>query len=340
MSVVFKPGSAYGPSVTARYFGAGDGSRTVFNLAGLDSDRAYLMPLIYLDQTLQTVTTHYTVDAAGKVTFVTAPAAGKVVNYKDPWSPSGNIYRAFGMGDGVSTDFSLPFVPKVPVLYRTDWQGKQQLYPTARTNVALQSQTLASATWNKANCTVTADTVVAPDGTTTADTIVATANGVVDVYQTGLIATDTALTYSIFTKAGTRLTSDFLVRNDTAATNYDIAEFTYATGAITGAGWSVVTLTGGWFRLVYTKSTGITVGDSLRVYAGATSASPVWVAGETAITWGSDMKFGPFSAYIPTVASPVTVTDYSYTPAGDVTLAVAPVTGALLTGDFNMGPMP
>ena len=46
-----------------------------------------------------------------------APGAGVVVNYKDPHATSGNVYRAFGTGDGVSVAFSLPFVPKVPLIY-------------------------------------------------------------------------------------------------------------------------------------------------------------------------------------------------------------------------------
>ena len=96
MSVVFAPGSAYGPSVTARYFGTGNGTRTVFNLAGMDSDRAYLMP----------------------------------------------------------------------VLFKQDWGGVQQLYSTPRTNLILWSNDITNAAWTKRGTTVAALTAHGPDGGT------------------------------------------------------------------------------------------------------------------------------------------------------------------------------
>lgn len=48
MSTVIAPAVAFNDrAVTARYFGTGDGVRTIWNLAGMDSDRALLQPALY-----------------------------------------------------------------------------------------------------------------------------------------------------------------------------------------------------------------------------------------------------------------------------------------------------
>jgi uncharacterized protein (TIGR02217 family) len=80
-------------TVTAQTIGVGNGSNKLFQLVRTwggclepvyDANSA---PLIYLDGTLKTLTTDYTVSATGLVTFVTAPGAGVVVTW------TGNYYR-------------------------------------------------------------------------------------------------------------------------------------------------------------------------------------------------------------------------------------------------------
>jgi uncharacterized protein (TIGR02217 family) len=69
-------------SVTAQVFGTGNGSTTQFQLLrtlGAFNEPVYdtnSTPLIYDNGSLRTVTTHYTINATGLVTFVTAPVAG------------------------------------------------------------------------------------------------------------------------------------------------------------------------------------------------------------------------------------------------------------------------
>jgi uncharacterized protein (TIGR02217 family) len=72
-------------TVALQQIGVGNGSTQAFQL--IRSFGGYLEPVwdvngapsIYVDGSLQTLTTHYTIDSAGLVTFVTAPTAGKVV---------------------------------------------------------------------------------------------------------------------------------------------------------------------------------------------------------------------------------------------------------------------
>jgi uncharacterized protein (TIGR02217 family) len=80
-------------TTTAQLIGNGNGVNRAFQLVRIfggfiepvyDTNSA---PQLYLNGVLQTVVTNYTVDGAGLVTFVTAPAAGVVVTW------SGTYYR-------------------------------------------------------------------------------------------------------------------------------------------------------------------------------------------------------------------------------------------------------
>ena len=80
-------------TVTSQVLGVGDGSNKLLQLVRTwggfvepvyDANSA---PVIDLGGTVQTLGTHYTLSATGRVTFVTAPGAGVVVNW------TGTYYR-------------------------------------------------------------------------------------------------------------------------------------------------------------------------------------------------------------------------------------------------------
>lgn len=74
-------------TVTAEYFGTGDGTMTAFQLQKVVGSSLSMVqnlastPLIYKDAVLQTVGTHYTVSSTGLVSFVTPPANGAVLTW-------------------------------------------------------------------------------------------------------------------------------------------------------------------------------------------------------------------------------------------------------------------
>lgn len=88
----------------------------------------------------------------------------------------------FGTGDGTETQFHL-VGPDGPIydatnkiIYVDDWQGRNRLYSTARSNLVTYSEEMDQ--WNttssgtgSADPTVTADDTTAPDGTSTADLV-------------------------------------------------------------------------------------------------------------------------------------------------------------------------
>lgn len=75
-------------------FGTGNASTTQFQLGrkvyatGATRESIYNVngtPAIYKDNTLQTVTTDYTISSSGRVTFVSAPGVGVNVNWYGSW---------------------------------------------------------------------------------------------------------------------------------------------------------------------------------------------------------------------------------------------------------------
>ena len=161
------------------------------------------------------------------------------------------------------------------------------------------SQDIAAASWAKTNCSVTT-TGSAPDGTATAQLISVTASAATSLYNLSIKAPSAVVTASIYIKQGSKPTADLLLRNDTTSTNFNLGSLTFATGIITGAGWSVQSVGNGWYRCIYTQSSGISVGDTLRVYAHFVGS--VESAGATAYAWGAQLEPGTTATpYRPTV---------------------------------------
>jgi hypothetical protein len=166
-----------------------------------------------------------------------------------------------------------------------------------RTNGALWTEDWANAIWSKTNMTVTAASRLAPDGTLTATKLTPTATAATIVNQPGIIARSSTVTFSIYVHStdATATSTTYLLRNQTTTTNFDTCVFTHATGAITGTGWTATAVGGGWYRLEYTRSSGVTWGNELIIYAGATGASRT--AGEYWHVWGAQLNSGATAAY-------------------------------------------
>jgi len=176
-----------------------------------------------------------------------------------------------------------------------------------RTNLLTYSEDFSNAAWNKTNTTVTPNSIVSPDGTTSADKLEAATTAFTGVSRV-VTATSTALTYSIYAKKGSGATdlNSFGLRNSTTSTNLVIGTFNYDTGVWSGTAGVIVSSAGdGWWRIQIAASSGITVGDSMIVYLGGTGNTET--AGEFAYFWGAQLEAGAFAtSYIPTVATQVT----------------------------------
>lgn len=191
------------------------------------------------------------------------------------------------------------------------------LIETQSTNLLLRSGEMHTAPWSPGNVTVTANAGVAPDGTTTATRLQATTSGAA-AYTQIRTATATTGVYSQFLKQGSAANAANRVLFYNATTGVTLAQgvIDYATGAIT---W--VTTTGlnmalaptqaesygnGWWRVHVPINSGVSVGNTIIVYAGFSSSGAT--AGDWCLAWGAqweDTRQTPTS-YIATTSAAVT----------------------------------
>jgi hypothetical protein len=161
-----------------------------------------------------------------------------------------------------------------------------------RTNLILQSETFDNASWIKLNsATVTANTSVAPDGTTTADTLTLTTNTSSSIAQA--ITTISELTFSVYAKVASG-TKNFRLRFDRPA-DISSADFTATTT---------------WQRFTFTATT--TGSGNVYIINDSTGT-----AGDL-IIWGAQLETGDIATdYIDTTTAAVSVGPVSGTPRLD-----------------------
>lgn len=182
------------------------------------------------------------------------------------WSGASGLAMAFG---GAGMTLSLDFLtmtaytldPRITFsrgsqAMVTDATGKLTYAPN---NLLTNSESFEAAAWAKTNATVTANTVAAPDGTTTADTLVAT-NANATALQT-FTATGATYIYSVY------------IRRKTGTGNIDITVdgTTYATKSVTSS----------WVRY-----------DTLLTPAAGSKTAGVRIAtsGDEVYIWGAQLE--------------------------------------------------
>jgi hypothetical protein len=202
------------------------------------------------------------------------------------------------------------------------------LVEEARTNLLTYSEQFDNAAWTKSNSTVTANSVVAPDGTTTADKC---QEDSVNTYHYSFQQRTYSAgvhTISAYFKAAERSFAWLYLNTGATATAY----FNLATGVVgtvSGTGSptaSITSVANGWYRCTLTATVPATVGgagygialaDNTPSYTG-TTGSGIYV-------WGAQLEAGAFpTSYIPTTTA-------SVTRSADV----ASITGSNFSGWYN-----
>ena len=199
------------------------------------------------------------------------------------------------------------FTPSVPAVAASGQTGNRLVtsgWAAARDqrNLLRQSEQFGQSPWGRTGCTVSPNTLIAPDGTLTADTLTATGTSFARTAQTvPLGAGQHAL--SIHVKAGTAafLSGTVEVAGQTlriyANVGTGAATATASTGTISATALPSVDLGNGWVR--FSWSINIPVAGGYNVFFAAADAyqSFAVTVGRTIHLWGAQLELGGLTEY-------------------------------------------
>jgi hypothetical protein len=183
------------------------------------------------------------------------------------------------------------------------------LMEPAATNILLRSQEFDNATWVKERSSISANTQVAPDGTTTADTLTDTTdNNTHRAFQGAITVSNGAVhTLSCFAKAGTANWIRLSNGADSRWGKFNVS--TCAIGGLSNATTRVQQFGNGWCRASMTYFTASTSEFPI-VYMGTTEAqagASYVGSGSTVHLWGCQLETGnTATSYVATSGSSVT----------------------------------
>ena len=197
----------------------------------------------------------------------------------------------------------------VPRLDYTNSTCPSILVEPQRTNLALYSSQFDNAAWSKGTITtISANTVISPDGTQNADTVTCNGAGVTFTRQITYLGTTSKCSNSIYAKKGN--TRYFAFRNfGDSGGKHDVFDFDTKTWTQnTSAVLSYEELDNGWFRLKSVNS------DVLGNYFFSffptenTSGDEVdTINNKNVYVWGAQAEIGSYAtSYIPTTSASVT----------------------------------
>jgi len=174
-----------------------------------------------------------------------------------------------------------------------------------RTNLLTYSEQFDNASWAKTNATVSANTIIAPDGTLTGDKLIA--DTVLAQHRVQLTPTSSAgnQTLSVYAKAGEY--GYAYIRIGTTGALFNLATGAYVSSLGTPVSYSSTSVGNGWYRLVVTVNALANDIARINVQNDATQNDFAGNGFSGIYIWGAQLEAGSFAtSYIPTAASQVT----------------------------------
>jgi hypothetical protein len=177
----------------------------------------------------------------------------------------------------------------------------------AEENLLTYSQEFDNAIWIKLHCSVTANTDVAPNGTTTAETVTSSSTSFPFLYKNAFpIVSGNAYTLSIYAKAGT---VGYLIL-DVGKPADSYVWFNLSTGAVgtqSGATGTSVSVGNGWYRFSATATATASTTANMAVCLSDVDGAQTIASGKTALIWGAQVEQrSSVTAYTPTTTQPIT----------------------------------
>jgi hypothetical protein len=191
------------------------------------------------------------------------------------------------------------------------------LVEEARTNLVTYSEQFDNAAWAKGDVTVTANAVIAPDGTTTADEIVENlVSNPHRVIKGGLPSVaGSDLTVSVFVKRGVGTRNCFILLRRYTGVAWGDCVLNFDTESLTvysGKNHKLTKLPNGWFKVSFTgtaDATGSGEGEFQISFVTSDKTTQVYPGDGTSsiYAWGAQLETGSLlTSYIPTTGSTVT----------------------------------
>jgi uncharacterized protein (DUF2164 family) len=207
--------------------------------------------------------------------------------------------------NSVANNIRLVFDPETGV-------SQGALVEPAATNLLLRSEEFDNASWGKTRSSITANTIVAPDGTLTGDSFVidTTAATTHALAQSVSVVSGTSYTFSIHAKSKeiSQINMRFNAGFPTGNVTFDLVNGTLGTGGTIDAA-TITPVGNGWYRCSFTQTANATLSVAAQIFLAVGNSITIASANgfDSVFVWGAQLETGSVpTSYIKTEASTVT----------------------------------